>query len=78
MRASVRFRQRPVGREPDIWLPIVQQPYFIDGSHVHTDARDSSIRMWGRLAPGMTAKMAEQELLTLTNELRHEHPDAVN
>ena len=30
--------------------------------------------MWGRLAPGVTAKMAEQELATLTNELRKQYP----
>ena len=33
--------------------------------------------MWGRLAPGVTAKAAEQELRILTNELRHQHPAAV-
>jgi predicted permease len=38
---------------------------------------NSSARMWGRLAPGVTAKAAEQELRILTNELRHQHPAAV-
>ena len=32
------------------------------------------MRMWGRLAPGVTAKMAAQELRALTNELRRQHP----
>ena len=36
--------------------------------------RAISVRMWGRLAPGVSAKMAEQELKTLTNELRRQHP----
>ena len=62
------------GQGPDIWLPIAQQPNFIAGSHVLTDASNSSTRMWGRLAPGMTPKMAEDELLSLTNELRRQHP----
>lgn len=62
------------GQGPDMWLPIAQQPNFIAGSHVLTDASASSVRMWGRLAPGMTAKMAESELLSLTNELRRHHP----
>jgi len=62
------------GQHPEIWLPIAQQPWFVQGSHVLTDTGDSSARMWGRLAPGVTAKMAEQELLTLTNELRRQHP----
>jgi predicted permease len=33
--------------------------------------------MWGRLAPGVTATMAEQELLALTNEYRKLYPKAV-
>jgi predicted permease len=65
------------GQQPDIWLAIAQQPYFIDGSKVLTDFDSSSVRMWGRLAPGVTAKGAEQELKALTHELRHEHPSAV-
>ena len=65
------------GQHPDLWLPIAQQPYFIDGSHLFTDFNSSSVRMWGRLAPGVTAKAAEEELKALTGELRQEHPDAV-
>ncbi|HEX4773215.1 MAG TPA: ABC transporter permease [Bryobacteraceae bacterium] len=65
------------GQHPDIWLPIAQQPYFVDGSHVLTDFNDSSVRMWGRLGPGVTAKAAEHELRLLTNELRRQHPTAV-
>jgi predicted permease len=65
------------GQNPDIWLPMPQQPYFIDNSKVLTDFNDSSVRMWGRLAPGVSAKMAEQELRSLTNELRRQHPGAV-
>jgi predicted permease len=62
------------GQRPDIWLPMAQQPYFVEGSHLLTDAGDSSVRMWGRLVPGVSAKIAEQELRTLTNELRRQHP----
>ncbi len=58
----------------DLWLPIAQQPYFVEGSHVLTDPSVSSVQMWGRLAPGVTAKTAAQELLALTNELRKQHP----
>ena len=65
------------GQSPDIWLPITQQPYFIEGSNVLTDFDNSSVRMWGRLAAGMTAKAAEQELRMLTNELHRQHPAAV-
>jgi hypothetical protein len=65
------------GQHPDIWLAIAQQPYFIDGSKVLSDFDNSCVRMWGRLAPGVTAKGAEQELKALTSELRHAHPNAV-
>jgi predicted permease len=62
------------GQGPDVWLPISQQPYFVEGSHTLTDPSDSAVRMWGRLAPGVSEKAAEQELLALTNELRRQHP----
>lgn len=65
------------GQHTDVWLPLMQQPYFIEGSKVLTDSSASSVRMWARLAPGVTAKMAEQELLALTNELRRQHPKEI-
>jgi predicted permease len=65
------------GRGPDIWMPMAQQPYFIQGSKVLTDWKDSSVRMWGRLAPGVTPKVAEQELRALTHQLQKQHPEAV-
>ncbi|HLH05053.1 MAG TPA: ABC transporter permease [Bryobacteraceae bacterium] len=65
------------GQGPEIWLPIAQQPYFVEGSHILTDFNSSSVRMWGRLAPGISAESAAQELRLLTDELRRQHPSAV-
>jgi predicted permease len=65
------------GQHPDLWMPMAQQPYFIDHSSVLQDRTNSSLRMWGRLAPGANAKMAEQELRSLTDILRKQHPEAV-
>jgi len=66
------------GQYSDVWLPLIQQPYFVQGSTALNDpAGGAGVRMWGRLAPGVTAKMAEQELLTLTNELRKQSPKLV-
>jgi predicted permease len=65
------------GQDPDLWLPIAQQPYFIARSIVLQDWTNGSVHMWGKLAPGMSATVAGQELLALTNELRHQHPEAV-
>jgi predicted permease len=62
------------GQYPDVWLPITQQPYFVDGSKMLTDTSGGNVEMWGRLAPGVTANVAEQELLALTNELRTRYP----
>ncbi|HEX4309187.1 MAG TPA: ABC transporter permease [Acidobacteriaceae bacterium] len=65
------------GQHPDLWLSMAQQPYFIQGSHLLTDFNDSGVRMWGRLAPGVTATMAEQDLRSLAAELRREHPQEI-
>ncbi|MGO9338416.1 MAG: ABC transporter permease [Terracidiphilus sp.] len=62
---------------PDISIPVAQLPYFIEGSKLLTDSTDSSVKMWGRLAPGVTQQQASQELLALTNELRRQHPGEI-
>jgi predicted permease len=62
------------GQGPDVWMPISQQPYFVEGSRALTDPSDSAVRMWGRLAPGVSAKAAELELRALTDALRRQHP----
>jgi predicted permease len=63
---------------PDIWLPLVQHAYFVDGSKSLSDPTfDGLILMWGRLAPGVTPSKAEQELLTLTNQLRKVYPTVI-
>lgn len=65
------------GQSPDLWLPIAQQPYLIEHSTILQDWTNGSVQVWGKLAPGVSAAAAGQELLALTNELRHEHPEAV-
>jgi hypothetical protein len=65
------------GQHPDLWMPIAQQSYLIERSKVLEDWTNASVRMWGKLAPGISARTAEQELRTLTDELRRQHPEAV-
>ncbi len=66
------------GQESDIWLPLQQQPYFVEGSKILTDTESGGeTRMWARLAPGVTSKAAEQELLALTNQLRKQYPKLI-
>jgi predicted permease len=88
---TIRISQRPAtvigilpyefaslgGQHPALWMPIAQQPYFIQGSKVLTDWKDATVRMWGRLAPGVSAKAAELELRALTRQLQKQHPEAV-
>jgi predicted permease len=63
------------GQHSDVWLPILQQPYFVEGSKVLTDTTSGGeIAMWARLAPGVTRHAAEQELLGLANQLRKLYP----
>ncbi len=65
------------GQYSDIWLPLLQQPYFVEGSTTLTDPSSGGVRMWGRLAPGVTSKAAGQELLSLTNALRKIYPKVI-
>ncbi len=64
--------------DPDLWLPILQHPYFVEGSKPLADPNfDGLIKMWGRLAPGVSRTGAEQELLPLTNQLRKIYPTVI-
>ena len=63
---------------PDLWLPLLQHSYFVEGSKALNDADFGGlIGMWGRLAPGVSRASAEQELLSLTNQLRKIYPTVI-
>jgi predicted permease len=63
---------------PDIWLPLLQHSYFVEGSKSLTDPKfDGMTVMWGRLAPGVRPGKAELELLFLTNQLRKVYPTVI-
>ena len=63
--------------DPDVWLPITRHPYFVKGSRLLTDmsAEDNGVKMWGRMRPGVTAAVVEDELRTLAATLRAQHPN---
>jgi predicted permease len=66
------------GNDTDVYLPMKQQPYFVEGSKALTDVfNGGGVGMWGRLAPGVTAKSAADELLALTNALRKLYPKLI-
>ena len=55
------------GDTADVWVAVNQQPYFVFASKALTDTESNTVGVWARLAPGVTAAIAEQELLALTN-----------
>ena len=64
--------------DPDLWLPLLQHSYFVEGSKPLADSNfDGLIEMWGRLAPGVSMTNAEQELLSLTDQLRKLYPAVI-
>lgn len=64
--------------QPDVWLPLMQHGYFVDGSKSFDDPKfDGMITVTGRLAPGATMAQAAQELLTLTDQLRKQYPKLI-
>ena len=63
---------------PALWAPLNQQPYFASGSRLLTDfAGTGGVQMWGRLAPGMNPRAAEEELRSLAAQLRRQYPSGI-
>jgi len=62
--------------DPDVWLPIAHHPYFVNGSRLLSDlsSEGSGVRMWGRMQPGVSPAVAEDDLRTLAATLRAQHP----
>ena len=60
----------------DVWMPLVHQPYVVDGSTLLTDW-NASLELYGRLRPGVAPEAAEQETLALASRLREREPEHV-
>ena len=60
----------------DVWMPLVQQPYVIDGSTVLTDW-NSALDVFARLRPGVSVKASQQETLALAASLHQLQPERV-
>ena len=62
----------------DLWTTLGAQPYFVDGSQLLTSlSADVGVKMWGRMRPGTTPAIVEQELRSLVATLRTEHPNDI-
>ena len=64
------------GDTPAFWAPIEHHDSFMHGSRLLTDF-SGGVAMWGRLGPGASPQMAEDELATLVSELRQQHPEGI-
>jgi predicted permease len=65
-------------QNPDLWLPLQQHSYFVEGSKPLNDPDfGGMVVMSARLAPGATRATAADELLTLTNRLRPLYPKVI-
>lgn len=60
----------------EVWMPLVRQPYVIDGSTLLTDW-NSALDVYARLRPGVSVKASEQETLALGVSLHRLQPDRV-
>ena len=64
--------------QPDVWLPLQQISYFVEGSREPNDPKfEGNVLLWGRLAKGAMPQQAAEELLALTNQLRAQYPDLI-
>ena len=61
---------------PDLWMALTQQPFVVSGSQILTDFSldGGGVQMYGRLRPGLSPKVAEDELRLLAAELRKQDP----
>ena len=60
----------------DVWIPLVRQPYVVEGSTLLTDW-NSALNLFGRLRPGVSPHASQQETLALAARLRERWPDRV-
>ena len=67
---------RSVKARDDVWMPLVRQPYVVEGSTLLTDW-NSALDLYGRLRPGVSPQASEQETLALAASLRERWPDHV-
>ena len=60
----------------DVWMPLVRQPYVVEGSTLLTDW-NSALNLYGRLQPGVSPQASQEETLALAARLRERWPDRV-
>lgn len=59
-----------------VWMPLVRQPYVVEGSTLLTDW-NSALDIYARLRPGVSPRVSEQETAALAASLRERWPGHV-
>ncbi len=67
---------RSAGTSDDVWMPLVRQPYVVEGSTLLTDW-NSALTLYARLRPGVSPEASQQETLALAARLQERWPDRV-
>jgi len=60
----------------EVWMPLVRQPYVVEGSTLLTEW-NSALDLYGRLRPGVSPQASQQETLAMAASLRERWPDRV-
>ena len=60
----------------DVWMPLVRQPYVVEGSTLLTDWT-AALDVYGRLRPGVSPQAAQDESVALAASLRARWPARV-
>ena len=58
---------------PDFWLPLTELPLLHPGFHFLRDREVEGVRLFGRLAPGVSLRQAQAEMTLLADHLRTLH-----
>jgi predicted permease len=57
----------------DVWIPLVRQPYVVEGSTLLTDW-NAALDLYGRLRPGVSPQASQEETRALAARLREQRP----
>jgi len=69
------FRGMTLAYDPEIWIPMMMQPWATPGMGFVEDRVQSSLFAFGRLKPGVTMAEAQASLKLLAAQLGKERPD---
>ncbi|MGH9937602.1 MAG: ABC transporter permease, partial [Blastocatellia bacterium] len=61
--------------DPEIFMPVMMQPWATSGDHWVDSRKENSLFAFGRIKPGVTARQAQASLSLLIEQLGRERPD---